>query len=96
MATKDDQTDSDRETFSIHEGEQKKFWLTSDDIKILQKYRKEWQDEKGSGRTEVAVKAYEEMVALDNSLRRDSGKAKETRKLKRQVSQFYTRWLASI
>lgn len=96
MATKDDQTDSDRETFSIHEGERKKFGLTSDDIKILQKYRKEWQDEKGSGRTEVAVKAYEEMVALDNSLRRDSWKAKETQKLKRQVSQFYTRWLASI
>jgi hypothetical protein len=97
MATEDDQTDSDRETFSIHDGERKKFWLTSDDIKILQKYRKEWQDVKGSGRTEVAVKAYEEMLALDNSLRRDSGKAKETRKLKRQVSQFFIQdgWPAS-
>jgi hypothetical protein len=96
MSTEDEHTDSDRETFSIHEGEQKKFKLTSDDIEILQKYRKRWQDEKGSGRTQIAVKAYEEMLALDHSLKRDSGKAKETRKLKRQVSQFYTRCLPGI
>jgi hypothetical protein len=95
MSTEDEQTDSDREAFSIHEGEQKKFKLTSDDIKILQKYRKQWQDEKGSGRTQMAVKAYEEMLALDHSLQRNSGKAKETRKLKRQVGQFYTSWPAS-
>jgi hypothetical protein len=96
MATEDDQTDSDWETFSIHEGERKKFKLTSDDIKILQKYRKQWQDEKGRGRTQITVKAYEEMLAPDPSLRRDSGKAKETRKLKRQVSRFYTGQLAGI
>ena len=70
----------------IHEAELNKFKLVKEDIIILQDHRKEWQDSKGSARTSVAMKAYEEMLKRDPGLKQDTLKAKEACKLKRQVT----------
>jgi hypothetical protein len=53
------------------------------DVEILRKHQKEWQDVKGSARTAVAKKTYQEIVdeTLDDSL-----EDPKERKLKREVS----------
>jgi hypothetical protein len=77
---------SDEDTIPFLETELQHFHLTHGDLRILQQYRQQWQNAKGSARTAIAVEAYEEMLARDSSLRQTSQKAKEIRKLKRQVS----------
>src|SRR5882757_11550455 len=70
----------------VHEAELNKFKLVKEDIIILQDHWKEWQDSKGSAQTSVAMKAYEEMLKRDLGLKKDTLKAKEAHKLKRQVT----------
>ena len=76
----DSESEQEQEKNPILASELRKFNLTQENVKVLQKYWNEWKNAKGAIRTGIAVKAYQEMLKGD-PVQHD----KKARKLKRQV-----------
>ena len=76
----DSESEQEQEKNPILASELRKFNLTQENVKVLQKYRNEWKNAKGAIRTGIAIKAYQEMLKGD-PVQLD----KKARKLKRQV-----------
>ena len=75
-----DGSESEPEKNPIVASELRKYNLTQENVKVLQMYRNEWKNAKGTIRTGIAVKAYREMLKGDTAQL-----DKKAWKLKRQV-----------
>ena len=75
-----DTSESEPEKNPIVASELRKFNLTQENVKVLQMYRNEWKNAKGTVRTGIAVKACREMLQGD-----PAQLDKNARRLKRQV-----------
>ena len=63
-------------------GEMSQYGFTEADLKLVEKYRKQWQTGKRSERTPLADRVFKKMRSLDKDM------TKATAKLKKQVSGF--------
>ena len=76
----DSESKQEQEKNAILASELRKFNLTQENVKVLQKYQNEWKNAKGAIQTGIAMKACQEMLKGD-PVQLD----KKAQKLKRQV-----------